>query len=86
MADSGCGISVVLEETAAVSTLWRKNDDSGVAGGIQRTIKITVIEIKNGRMRLGIEADADVRINRFEVWERNSSESGPAIHNIVPVD
>ena len=64
--------------------LSRKNDESVVVGGIERMIKITVVEIKNGRVRLGIEADTDVRVNRLEVWERNSSEPRPAIHDIDP--
>ena len=64
--------------------LSRKNDESVVVGGVERTIKIKVLEIKNGRVRLGIEANADVRGNRYEVWERISSEPGPAIQDIVP--
>ena len=64
--------------------LSRKNDESVVVGGIERMVKITVIEIKNGRVRLGIEADTDIRVNRLEVCERNSSEPRPAIRDIEP--
>jgi sRNA-binding carbon storage regulator CsrA len=37
-----------------------------------------VVEIKNGRVRLGFEADADVPVNRLEVWERICGETGLA--------
>ena len=53
--------------------LSRKNHEAVVIGGsesIEHMIKITVVEIKNGRVRLGFEADADVPVNRLEVWER----------------
>ncbi len=58
--------------------LSRKNDEAVVIGGsegFERMIKITVVEIKNGRVRLGFEADADVPINRLEVWERICDET-----------
>ena len=58
--------------------LSRKNNEAVVIGGpesIERMIKITVVEIKNGRVRLGFEADAAVPINRLEVWERICDET-----------
>lgn len=33
-------------------------------------VKVVVLEIKKGKVRLGIEAAADVPVDRFEVWER----------------
>jgi len=29
-----------------------------------------VLEIRGGKVRLGFEADADVPVHRWEVWER----------------
>ena len=58
--------------------LSRKNDEAVVIGGsvgFERMIQVTVLEIKNGRVRLGFEADADVPVHRMEVWERIRSET-----------
>jgi carbon storage regulator CsrA len=33
-------------------------------------LKVTVLEIQGGKVRLGFEAGADVPIHRQEVWER----------------
>jgi carbon storage regulator len=54
--------------------LSRKNMESVVVGGsggrFERMLKVTVLEIKNGAVRLGFEADATVPVHRAEVWER----------------
>lgn len=53
--------------------LSRKSKESVVVGGRDRfepTLKVTVLEIKNGSVRLGFEADASVPVHRAEVWER----------------
>jgi len=42
----------------------------GGLGGFDPLLKVTVIEIKGNVVRLGIEAEADVPVNRLEVWER----------------
>ena len=58
--------------------LSRKNDETVVIGGsegFERMIKVTVVEIKRGRVRLAFEADADVPVNRLEVWERICHET-----------
>jgi carbon storage regulator CsrA len=58
--------------------LSRKNDEAVVIGGsvgFERMIKVTVVGIKNGHVRLGFEADADVPVNRLEVWERIRGET-----------
>jgi carbon storage regulator CsrA len=33
-------------------------------------LKVTVLEIKGSKVRLGFEADADVPVHRSEVWEQ----------------
>ena len=58
--------------------LSRKNEEAVVIGGsvgFERMIKVTVLAIKNGHVRLGFEADADVPVHRMEVWERIRSET-----------
>lgn len=58
--------------------LTRKNDEAVVVGGLEafeRMITITVVESKNGRVRLGFQADADIPVHRFEVWERICGET-----------
>lgn len=65
--------------------LSRKSDQSIVVGGFdafERTIKITILGVKNGRVEIGIEADADVPVNRFEVWEQIRDEAKKSIQDI----
>jgi carbon storage regulator CsrA len=53
--------------------LTRKSQESVVVGGavgFERMLKVTVLGIIGGKVRLGFEADADVPIHRWEVWER----------------
>ena len=51
----------------------RKCQESVVVGAakrLDRMIKVTVIEIRNGKVKLGFEADDDVPFHRLEVWEQ----------------
>jgi carbon storage regulator CsrA len=53
--------------------LSRKVQEAVVAtetGGTVPLLKVTVLEFKNGRVRLGFEAHSGILINRWEVWER----------------
>lgn len=53
--------------------LTRKLQESVVVGGadrFERLLKVTVLEIKKGKVRLGFEADTNVPVHRLEVWER----------------
>ncbi len=53
--------------------LTRKAQETVVVGGMkgfERVVKVTVLQILNGKVRLGFEADADVPVNRQEVWEQ----------------
>jgi len=53
--------------------LSRKNLESVVVGGsagFEHMLKVTVIEVRGGTVRLGFEVDADVPVHRLEVWER----------------
>ena len=53
--------------------LSRKSYESVVVGGsgaLEQMVKVTVVEIKGDRVRLGFDADAAISIHRSEVWER----------------
>jgi carbon storage regulator len=51
------------------------------ADGLNVMLKVTVLGIDRGKVRLGFEAAADVPVHRLEVWERIRADgqiSGPA--------
>lgn len=53
--------------------LSRKSQESVVVGGadrFERLLKVTVLEIRAGKVRLGFEVDDEVPVHRWEVWER----------------
>lgn len=53
--------------------LSRKPQEAIVIGGLagfERMAKITVLEILNGKVRLGFEVDRDLPVHRLEVWDR----------------
>jgi len=57
--------------------LSRKSRESVVIGGIdgidgiRQLLKVTVLEIAGGKVRLGFEADITVPVLREEVWRRD---------------
>jgi len=60
--------------------LSRKNLESVVVGGsrsFEQLLKVTVLEIKNDRVRLGFEAAAEIPVHRSEVWERIRAAGEP---------
>jgi carbon storage regulator len=53
--------------------LSRKSQEAvvvGGTGGFERLFKVTVLEIRGGKVRLGFEVDKEVPVHRWEVWER----------------
>lgn len=53
--------------------LSRKNQESVVVGGsgdFERMLKVTVLAIGRGNVKLGFEVDASVPVHRWEVWQR----------------
>lgn len=53
--------------------LTRKTQEAVVVGGsagFERMLKVTVLDILGGKVRLGFEVDAEVPVHRLEVWER----------------
>jgi len=56
--------------------LSRKSQESVVIGGsdsFERLLKVTVLEILGGRVRLGFDVAPDIPVHRLEVWERISA-------------
>jgi carbon storage regulator CsrA len=53
--------------------LSRKNHESVVVGGsnpLEQLLKVTVLEVRRGKVILGIEGDRDVPVYRSEIWDR----------------
>jgi carbon storage regulator CsrA len=53
--------------------LSRKSKEAVVVGGLdgfERMLKVIVLEICGGKVKLGFELDATVPVHRLEVWER----------------
>lgn len=52
----------------------RRSHESIVIGGgngFERLLKVMVIDVRNGTVKLGIDVDLDVPVHRGETWERN---------------
>jgi carbon storage regulator len=57
--------------------LARKTQESVViasTGDLQELVRVTVIEICGGKVKLGFQADNDLAIHREEVWHRVCGE------------
>jgi len=57
--------------------LTRKTDESVVVGGadgLSRLLKVTVLEISNGKVKLGFEANENVPVHRKEVWDNMAAQ------------
>jgi carbon storage regulator CsrA len=60
--------------------LSRKCQEVVVVGGpvgFEPLLKVTVVEINGGTVRLGFEAQANVPVHRLEVWERILADARP---------
>jgi carbon storage regulator CsrA len=59
--------------------LTRKNLESvifGCPGTGNQMMKVTVLEVRGGKVRLGIEADRHIRVVRSELLERDLAAEG----------
>ena len=56
----------------------RESVEIGGADGWPRKLKVTVLEIRAGTVKLGFDADADVPILRSEVSERSRAGVWPS--------
>jgi carbon storage regulator CsrA len=57
--------------------LSRKSQESVIIGGsrgFERLLKVTVLEILAGKVRLGFDVAPDVPVHRLEVWERITAD------------
>jgi carbon storage regulator len=65
---------IILENGGSIMlVLSRKCQEVVVVGGadgLNVLLKVTVLGIENGKVRLGFEAAEDVPVHRAEVWER----------------
>ena len=62
--------------------LTRKNRESviiGRPGTGNLMMKVTVLEVRGGKVRLGIEADRSIRVLRSELLERDLAAEGTRI-------
>jgi carbon storage regulator CsrA len=72
--------------------LSRKSQETVVvcgAGGSEPVLRVTVLEIRGGKVRLGFEVDADIPVHRLEVSERIRTGEGrdpPAEEAALPVE
>lgn len=60
--------------------LSRKTKEAVMVGGsdgFERLLKVTVLDVQNGKVKLGFEVDAGVPVHRLEVWERIRARAGP---------
>lgn len=67
--------------------LSRKSQEAVVVGSSSRfeyLLKVTVLEIRAGRVRLGFEVDAEVPVHRWEVWERIRDSDHPGSPRQTP--
>lgn len=68
--------------------LTRKSMESVVVGepnGADYLLKVIVLEIKAGAVRLGFEAEADVPVHRLEVWEKIRARQAEGPTGVQPL-
>ena len=60
--------------------LSRKSRESVVVGGddgIHRLLKVTVLDVSGGNVRLGFEVDPGVAVHHSEAWDRIHGNGRP---------
>ena len=60
--------------------LTRKSQEAVVVGSAahcERMLKVTVLEISGGKVKLGFEAGTDILVHRWEIWERIHTNGWP---------
>ena len=59
--------------------LTRKNQEAVVVGGsseMDDLLRVTVLDVRGERVRLGFEAPRHIPIHRWEVWQRVRAADG----------
>jgi len=67
--------------------LSRKNKEAVVVGGggsLQGLLKVTVLEVASGKVKLGFEGDAAIPVHRLEIWERMCASGELDSHGASP--
>jgi carbon storage regulator len=67
--------------------LSRKSQEAvvvGSAGGFEQLLKVTVLDIRGNRVRLGFDVADDIPVHRLEVWERIRAGAQPEPPPSVP--
>ena len=67
--------------------LTRKQQESVVVGGrvgAEHMLKVTVLGIQGGTVRLGFEARRNLSVHRWEVWERIRVGAAPTNRPSAP--
>ena len=62
--------------------LSRKIQESVVVKGhnpFERMLKVTVLDICSGKVRLGFDVADDVAVHRWEVWQRICADAEPPV-------
>jgi carbon storage regulator CsrA len=62
--------------------LKRKNRESIIVGDssdLDHVLKVTILEIRRGKVTLGIEGDRDVPVCRSELWGRTNAGERPCV-------
>lgn len=60
--------------------LSRRSRQSVVVGGggsFHSVLKVTVLDVTGGRVKLGFEGSAEIPVHRLEVWERIAVNAAP---------
>jgi carbon storage regulator CsrA len=57
----------------------------GEPNGADCLLKVIVLEIKAGAVRLGFEADADVPVHRQEIWEKIRARRAEGTTGLQPL-
>ena len=67
--------------------LSRKSREAVVVGGYggaENLLKVTVLEVRDGKVRLGFEVGDDIPVHRLEVWERIRASGRRDIPTEIP--
>jgi carbon storage regulator len=62
--------------------LSRKSSEAviiGCLGGAEPLMKVTVLEVRDGRVKLGFDVPDDMPVHREEVWARINGSNTPPV-------
>jgi carbon storage regulator CsrA len=68
--------------------LTRKSRESVVVGRadlLKQLLRVTVLDIRGGKVTLGFEADRAVSVHRLEVWNRIGALASPGSPTRKPI-